>query len=55
MFFFLTLQCVTRACVTCSLLSVNMGRSWCRTTDRTPAVRTTCVVSFLLINQISAQ
>ena len=43
---FVALQFVTRACVTCSLLSVSMGRSWFRTTGRTPAVRTTSVVSF---------
>lgn len=53
MMWFMTLQCVTRPCVTSSLLSVNTGRSWFHTTDRTPAVRTTCVVSFCLINTLS--
>lgn len=43
----LTPQCATRACVTCCPQSANTERSWCRTTDRTPAVRTMCVVSFL--------
>lgn len=41
------LQFVTRVCAIASLLSVNMGKSWCRTTDQSPAVRTTSVVSFL--------
>lgn len=37
--------------MTSCLLSVNMERNWCRTTGRTPAVRTTCAVSVLPAQQ----
>lgn len=37
--------------MTSCLPSVNMERNWCRTTGRTPAVRTTCAVSVLPAQQ----
>lgn len=39
-------QCVTRACASSRPLRANMERDGFRTTDRTPAVRTTCAVRF---------